>query len=63
VGTVGGIERKAFRKDLAQTLIGRRRVLKHRRIRLQQDVDGGDRSIGGDCATGAEGTHGEGARD
>ncbi len=50
MGTVGGIERKAFRKDLEQTLIGSGRVLDHRGIRLQQDVDSRDRvwlGIGG----------------
>src|SRR5439155_26796273 len=51
VRAVGGIERKALRKDLEQTLIGRHRVLDHRGIRLQQDVDSRDRvwlGIGGE---------------
>src|SRR5213078_4210249 len=58
VGTVGGIERKAFRKDLEQTLIGSGRVLDHRGIRLQQDVDGRDRvwlGIGGEGISSGQG--------
>src|SRR5205814_1478779 len=50
VGTVLGVQRKALRKDLPQTIVGGGRVLDHRGIRLQQDVDGRDRvwlGIGG----------------
>src|SRR6266700_2477423 len=67
VGTVGGIERKAFRKDLEQTLIGRHRVLEHCGIRLEQDVNGGDLVlVSGGCgwlgggAAGAGGQYGHG---
>jgi len=37
-----GVQREALRKDLTQTVVGGGRVLDHRGIRLQQDVDGGD---------------------
>src|SRR5207302_11082087 len=50
VGTVLGVEREALRKDLAQTFVGGGRVLDHRGIGLQQDVDSRDRvwlGIGG----------------
>ena len=63
VGTVLDVKREALRKHLAQTVVGGGRVLGHRGIRLQQDVDGRDRSIGGDCATGAEAKHGQRAPD
>src|SRR5205814_2115846 len=42
VGTMGGVEREPLRKDLAQTLVGGGRVLEHRGVRFQKDVDSGD---------------------
>src|SRR5205814_10618801 len=58
VGTVLGVQRKALRKDLAQTIVGGGRVLDHRGIRLQQDVDSGDRvwlGIGGEGISSGQG--------
>ena len=37
-----GVQRKPFWEDLTQTGVHGLRVLDHRGIRLQQDVDGGD---------------------
>jgi len=64
VGTVGSVEREALRKDLAQTVVGGGRVLDHRGIRLQQDVDGRDRvwlGIGGEGISSGQG-NGKGHR-
>src|SRR5437762_722228 len=71
VGTVLGVQREALRKDLAQTVVGGGRVLEHRGVRFQKDVDSGDsvrggfgsRRLGGlgGGAAGAEGQHRKGA--
>src|SRR5438132_12871987 len=58
VRTMGGVKREALRKDLTQTVVGGGRVLDHRGIRLQQDVDGRDRvwlGIGGEGISSGQG--------
>jgi hypothetical protein len=43
VGVVRGVERKALGVHLEQTVVGGLRVLEHRGVRQEEDVDGRDR--------------------
>ena len=58
VGTVGRVEREALRENFQQAFVGGSRVLHHRRIRLEQDVDGRDvvwLGIGGEGISSGQG--------
>jgi hypothetical protein len=43
VRTACGVQRKALRENFEQTVVHDLRVLEHRGVRLEEDVDSGDR--------------------